>query len=556
MPEFTPNYNLVKPGAREAYDIGNFNQNAQIIDENLSRIETDFSQQLSNIAIDAERFIVADGVTDDYQNITNLINTVGVKDIIFPKNKRVLYNQPLELIGVTLDTIDFNGCTLITPNGAIKSRKNYSNPPTIKNGVFKGNGTGNGFEIGRGLAWGASLKLENVEISNFKIGLYLNCIFSSSFKDLKIVNNKLAIYLGRDAGGAFCNVNKFSNIYIDYNKYGIYMHHSYSALFEHATIEHGEYSVIVGGSVDFNEFTGTWFEANSIADVTFGNLNLDTMVLTKSATDSALKGVNFKDTRYFNEIPFIDNDFKFSSLHYNNGNHFNNDSTFINNLNYKNIVESFNTAFSDANPSDVQEFGYKATPFGQMYVAKISGTNLKSSLRLLTRLYIGKISLNDVFLVKSIVKIDRPDKPRGEHNVSFRLLSGLGTQLSAWESRKVPLGRYFEVSAIVKLTTVSDNGQVFLSLQPNRNWDSGPSHLGEMSVDIDSVMAINLTQIFGAGNEPSAGMEVDIAKLMPYRHPFKPDIGRWVGDKYFDTTTNKELTWNGVNWVDAMGTII
>lgn len=37
MPAYTDNYNLVKPEENENYDVGDFNRNADIIDEQLAR---------------------------------------------------------------------------------------------------------------------------------------------------------------------------------------------------------------------------------------------------------------------------------------------------------------------------------------------------------------------------------------------------------------------------------------------------------------------------------------------------------------------------------------
>lgn len=56
MPNYTPNYNLVKPLQTEYYNVGNFNENADKIDTNLKTIETNLTASIENIVVDVTKF--------------------------------------------------------------------------------------------------------------------------------------------------------------------------------------------------------------------------------------------------------------------------------------------------------------------------------------------------------------------------------------------------------------------------------------------------------------------------------------------------------------------
>jgi hypothetical protein len=74
---------------------------------------------------------------------------------------------------------------------------------------------------------------------------------------------------------------------------------------------------------------------------------------------------------------------------------------------------------------------------------------------------------------------------------------------------------------------------------------------GNMTVTVATAMLVNLSEIFGRGYEPTAGMEDSLSKYFPFKQAYKPSVGRWNGDTYYDKTLNKTLVWDGTKWVQS-----
>lgn len=475
--------------------------------------------------------------SDAAQKIQTMLDSGEGNSLTFPKNINLTLDKPLDLSKSKFKDVNFNGAVIKTINDGLIINNIYHDDIEISNLILVGDGTNNGsvgLNLGDNRKWGASVNLKNVEIREFSTGILANSIFNTSSERLLVTKCKLGIRLKRNENDhediSFSNVNLLTNMVVTSNDVAFYITNSQNIIVSTCTFENNNYGVVIGRRLESIEFKNNWFEKNSEADVTIGEYNVATGVLDKSSDESSINEsfneVSFKNTRWSvdrQNNPFIDKKFKFLSEYYDNGNSFYRTNKMFKShkLNYKNLVYNLPDRFHDSGSSS-ETHNNIHTMFGNKKVHNINGIGQSINTRLMFHLE-NEINHNDFILIKMLVKVDKVGFNPSKHYFNIRLSNSSEQPITQpyVGDENVRTGSWVEVNRILKITNNRVNDSPRLLIHPNRRMgSSNPSdkvYEGELGFSVTNVMVVNLTKLFGRGNEPGRESEYFLSDMFEYK---------------------------------------
>lgn len=399
--------------------------------------------------------------------------------------------------------------------------------------------------------WGAKVLLENINIEGFKYGILCKDAYNVTFENCYI--QKCDIGVSLDKNSYFSNNINFNKLNVMYNYIGVETKNLIGLNSDLLTLESNKVGLLIHDYTRGATFNTTWLEKND-KHIVFGRLNEDLSytISPKTRQGGLNSGIHFSNTRYSrdrgdNEPPLIENQFlnsyPISDNFAGNGNEI--EKLLMNQITYKNIADS-ETIRLIGNLKGLSEYNYEFTPFGTKQVITCEGVSGDKSRIIVYQKPDGFIK-NHSYLLKLKVKSNIVLRP------SFCIISSsndyiISNKSTGSEKKFTSAYVWKEVSEIVTITDDIPNGSyITLGMFFNEN-----DHVIKQIKCCD-FMAVDLTRIFGMGNEPTSFMTDLVDKYFMYI-PYNDDsytgsnnivkkiptfqpIEAKVGDIYFNKTS-------------------
>lgn len=442
-------------------------------------------------------------------------------------------------------TLEGNGATLLASNGVFLDTNGSAKKVTARNLNVVSNNTHDGDQerVGVGIemanliagvpAWGACVDFTNIRSEGFSVGVRGDCLFQAKMDNVAAPYCNISFDL--ISSPIFSNVNTFNQLTAMYAKYGIVMEDFRNAIFTNTTIENVDYGVVVDTESELTVFETNWFEYIHNAPVVFGKVVRESMTLKRSNKTNT--SVTFKGNRYsLSEYQegkehsdlFFDKSTSFSSS-YKKADKANSDYTELmtSGVAYKNL--SPDTLAVTYQTGGVLTNTTKATPFGQKTVLTAAGVDLSKPFFVHCN-YKDWIP-SHVYLLKVRLRVSKP------LSTMLTVPSSPAAFTDISNSTLVPAEAWTNVSSIVKMKetfsgiVLDDGGRFGFSFYGD------PS--GTADIDVIEPMIVDLTVIFGAGNEPDVGLNKEIGNHLTYVNQY---VTSKTGNQSVDVSNKKRVT--------------
>lgn len=485
-----------------------------------------------------------------------------------------------------------NGSTLYdtTGTGVMHVKiKTFWSKPKLSDLVVQGKDRlGTGIRVASENGWGGTADFDRVLVQGFNIGVYVGDAFNCVVNTLKVSDNNVGLGIWQlELHPSFTNLCTFNGFEAIDNKIGLYSEYLWNTNFNSATIQGNEYGAVISDTNYNNEFLGTWFERNTVENVAYGLVDDVTTEITLSDifNQRAGIGVRFKNNRVgeFHLPEFAsnlkDSRFKFEASYEQSVNTTPQktvDGLFMAGVQYQNIlVNSRRFEVRKNNVIQPSMGQVEQSPIGGHYFVTIP-SQLDANWEIYYRLDAG-----DFYQQSSVYYFSFMVKATQNTYIQVHYVNNNQGVISNYTTEQTYKDGWQEVSVILKVYPWVDGASIRIRV-PDFNKTSSET------IKIGRPMLINLTNIFGAGEEPTPNMANRISKYLSYVGTRQQAVtgslskiinqgstnarpkGAMSGDMYFDTTINKPV-WckqqatynletlefaNSPVWVDATGTVV
>ena len=354
--------------------------------------------------------------------------------------------------------------------------------------------------------WGGSVDFQNVKTFNYHIGFKGDMLYNIQLNRVDSASNDIGFYFASSAN--FSNMNVVDSLSAINNTYGIVMENFRNAIFFNSVIESNDYGVIVDGKSEYVSFQNTWFELIESAPVAFGSIDWERLELMPSGkTNNNIQFVNNRWSQVETKADiFYSSDTTFTSRYKQvDGPTYDFEELMSGGIEYVNYAENdFTVLYQTGGEVSYER---EMTPFGEKRVTKIIGadendlfvsfpfTTYKPGHYYLVKF---KIRLNQAAVVRALM----PSEPAAEENSSY----DTWVEANAWT----------DVSTILQMrdsfsdpeaVSVGDGGTIGFAVYER-----------EDGLDLEAMepAVYDLTEIFGAGNEPDVQLNTELSKYFTY----------------------------------------
>lgn len=508
-------------------------------------------------------------VTDNYQQITQAISasakvTFGDANRYFI-SKQLVINKDIEIDGKGSYLYSEQGLMLETnTNKKIKiNRLKIVNLNLNKQGI--------GVEVRNTdqYLWGAHVMLSDTNIAGFNVGFKGDALFANQLTNMIVSECNIAY--------AFSGKNHLSNQNENHRisaldcKIGLVLENTRNTHFTLCTFEKVDRAIICTSDCLDIKFDTCWFEVIREASCTFGSINLDTLSITEDKV--ANPNIYFNNLRFYSEgysDSFFSNGNKFMASYgnYNNSYRYedNIDNLLLSGIYYKNYANK-DISIASISTGTVTQIN-KDTVFGPKQVTTGIGISggfyatipiKKEDILRANHVYLLKVK---IYTSKEAVVSMYPDDNIFTENTNLVSISspGIPSVKEGW----------IEATRIVKMKndlSAYTTASIVIRLY---------NYTGTIDLELTDPVCIDLSEVFGIGNEPDINLNKKIGKYFSYvpqnqygqtglamslenggassERPPRPITRKFFS--YFDTTLNKPIWYNGKDWVDSQGTVV
>lgn len=354
--------------------------------------------------------------------------------------------------------------------------------------------------------WGGSVDFNNVRSFDYHIGFKGDMLYSTTMNVVNASNNDIGFYFASSAD--FSNMNEVYSLSAINNTYGIVMENFRNATFTNSVIESNEYGVIIDEISENVLFQNTWFELIETAPVAFGVLDKDNLELIPSGVTN--NNVQFSNNRWSQveteADTFYSPETRFTARYKQvNGPAYDFEELMSGGVEYTNYaIDDFSVMYQTGG---TVTYGNEETPFGKKRVTKISGadeedlfvsfpfTTYKPGHYYLVKF---KVRLNQA----AVIRAEIPASPDAEENSS----KDTWVEADAWTN----------VSTILQLKdSFSDPETIEIDGEGSIGFSVYEREAG-LNLETMEPAVYDLTEIFGAGNEPDVSLNTEISKYFTY----------------------------------------
>lgn len=537
-------------------------------EEKLStRLNKDFevlNEEISERGFNLDSLVGEDGI------ITTAMFNEAVasrQNTIFLKKNRTYFINDTITLGHNI--LEGNNAVIVANNcdGFHVSNGDYVDVvPRIQNLRLKyeGSGSHRGIVASRNW-WGGRIRVDNVRINDFSIGVLGMDIYHSTFRDVWISGCRIGLVIKN--GNDLSNMNDVSQVDFRDCTYGMYIHEAETMRVFSTTFQECVYGLVIGDARGNVEFDNCYFERNDY-NTTLGTIDIETFVL--SEYDSRLygvfgSGVNFSGSTVVLALSppyFFGEKHKFISRHgnYDTNRYSDNiDNLFTSGIEYENILQDSWAIYKGASDTGVITRQLTDTQYGKKYVAQIdgaTGTNIRAVTNAMKPLVSGR-----TYLIKAKIWATEAGL------LEFNVIRDNADIIATGRSFTTVKGGWVDVSTMVTMSTtvgVGSTQQIMIKF---------PTTSEASKFLITDMMMVDLTTLFGSDNTPGHYMSREISKYFNWaptgqrvktgygsvevksftttnrpKHPIR-------GETMFDTTLSKPI-WCSVEAVmDTSGVI-
>lgn len=354
--------------------------------------------------------------------------------------------------------------------------------------------------------WGGAVDFHNVRSFHYQIGFKGDMLYNSKLNAVHAAYNDIGFYFASSAN--FSNMNEVYSLSAINNTYGVVMENFRNALFTNSVIESNDYGVVIDEDSEYVAFQNTWFELIETAPVAFGMLDKDSLELVPSGVTN--NKVQFSNNRWSQVETdadiFYSPDTLFTSRYKQvNGPAYDFEELMSGGVEYTNYAEDDFTV----NYQTGGEVSYdkEDTLFGEKRVTKIIGADEKE---LFVSFPFTSYKPGHHYLVKfkarlnqaAVIRAEIPASPDAEGNTS----EDTWVEADAWTN----------VSTILQMKdSFSDPENIKIDGEGSIGFAVYEREAG-LNIEAMEPAVYDLTEIFGAGNEPDVSLNTELSKYFSY----------------------------------------